>query len=131
MGELMSKRGWVPDIFLSSPAERAVQTARLVLDSSGFGSSLILDDRIYEASPQSLKQIVSGLNEDLGSAILVGHNPGIEGLIGLLTGENGSMPTAALAIIDIEKESWAESFKSLAVLVEIVKPKELMKYARA
>jgi phosphohistidine phosphatase len=131
MGELMAKRGWVPDIFLSSPAERAVQTARLVLDSSGFGSSLILDDRIYEASPQALKQIVSGLSDDIGSAILVGHNPGIEGLVGLMTGENRPMPTAALAIIDIDKESWATTFDAQAVLVEIIKPKELMKGARA
>ncbi len=131
MGELMAKRGLVPDIFLSSPAERAVQTARLVLDSSGFGSSLILDDRIYEASPQALKQIVSGLNDDLGSAILVGHNPGIEGLIGLMTGENRPMPTAGLAIIDIENESWAGSFDSQSVLVETIKPKELMKGAQA
>lgn len=131
MGELMAKRGWLPDIFLSSPAERAIQTARLVLDSSGFGSPLILDERIYEASPQALKQIVSGLNDELSSAILVGHNPGIEGLIGLMTGENRPMPTAGLAIIDIEEKSWAESFKSPGVLVETIKPKELMKGAQA
>lgn len=130
MGELMAKRRWVPDIFLSSPAARAVQTARLVLDSSGFGSSLILDDRIYEASPQALKQIVAGLNDDLSSAILVGHNPGIEGLIKLMTGENGPMPTAALAVIDIDRQGWADTFKSKAVLVETIKPKELMKGAR-
>jgi phosphohistidine phosphatase len=131
MGELMAKRGLVPDIFLSSPAERAVQTARLVLDSSGFGSSLILDERIYEASPQALKQIVSGLNDDLNSAILVGHNPGIEGLIALMTGESRPMPTAALAIVDLETETWADSFDNQAVLVETIKPKELMKGARA
>lgn len=129
MGELMAKRGWVPDIFLSSPAVRAMQTARFVIDRSGFVSPLVLDDRIYEASPQALKQIVSGLDEGHNSALLVGHNPGIEGLIGLLTGEARRIPTAALAIIDIEAESWERAFETKAILVETVKPKELMKIA--
>jgi Phosphohistidine phosphatase SixA len=62
---------------------------------------------------------------------LVGHNPGIEGLIGLLTGELHPMPTAALAVIDIDAEAWKDSFESTVSLVEIVRPKELMKGARA
>ena len=127
MGELMAKRGWLPDIILSSPAERALQTTRLVIDNSGFASSFVLSDRIYEASPQGLKKIVSGLDDDLDSAMLVGHNPGIEGLIELMTGENRRMPTAALAIIDIEAESWKTAFETKSVIVETIKPKELMK----
>lgn len=129
MGELMAKRGWVPGIFFSSPAVRAMQTARFVIDSSGFAPPLVIDERIYEASSQALKQIVTGLDEGHNSAILVGHNPGIEGLIELMTGEKQRMPTAALAIIDIEAESWERAFETKAILVETVKPKELMKIA--
>ena len=40
--------------------------------------------------------------------MLVGHNPGFEGLVRILTGKFDPMPTATLAVIDLEIESWSE-----------------------
>ena len=123
MGELIAKRGLVPEIIVSSPAERAVQTAHLIKDSAGFSIPLILDDRIYEASPQTLKQIVIGLPNELASAMLVGHNPGIEGFIRNLSGRSEPMPTASLAVIDIDTHFWSEVDSNAGHIIDILRPK--------
>ena len=46
------------------------------------------------------------INDRFNSAMLVGHNPGIEGLIRFLTGKLEPMSTAALAIVDLDIDSW-------------------------
>lgn len=127
MGELIAKRGLVPEIILSSPAQRAVQTAHLVKDSAGFSIPLILDDRIYEASPQTLKQIVTGLPNEIKSAMLVGHNPGIEGFIRNISGRTEPMPTGSLAVIDIDTHFWSDVDSDSGNIIDIIRPKELIR----
>jgi len=59
--------------------------------------------------------------------MIVGHNPGMEGLIRALTGELTSMPTAALAVIDLNIDEWSAIRPGSGKLVEVVRPKELGK----
>ncbi|HVS20274.1 MAG TPA: histidine phosphatase family protein, partial [Pyrinomonadaceae bacterium] len=49
VGRLMRKRKLKPDLVLSSPAERARQTARLVIEAARLNVELRHDERIYEA----------------------------------------------------------------------------------
>ena len=98
MGELMADKGFAPDVILSSPAVRARQTALLVKDAGGVLSDLVFDDRIYEASPHSLRQVVSEIADSFPSAMLIGHNPGIEGFIRFLTAKNEPMMSEIVAV---------------------------------
>ena len=97
-----------PTALLSSPMGRARQTAVLIKKAAKIAGNIEYDERIYEASPHRLLKVVSELDENLESAMLVGHNPGLEGLIKILTGEVQPMPTAALAVIDFDAENWTE-----------------------
>ncbi|MGQ0543689.1 MAG: SixA phosphatase family protein [Blastocatellia bacterium] len=127
MGELMAKRLLFPDAFISSPAKRALQTVQLFKESAGSNTPIKFDERIYEASPQTLRQVVSEMETRHRSAMIVGHNPGIEGFISLLTGERQPMPTAAIAIIDLKIERWNEIESMTGSLVETIRPKEEMR----
>ncbi len=127
MGELMKEKNYVPDLIVSSPAERAKQTAMLVKESAECDAEIQFNERIYEASPQSLVYIVSELEEKINSAMIVGHNPGFENLVGLLSGENKRMPTAALAVIEFDIENWSEISANCGELKEFLIPKEAMK----
>ena len=104
---------------------RAKTTARLVKDAGGFSEEIVFEKSIYEASPNNLREIVSKLSEDHGSALLVGHNPGIEGFIRYLTGLLEPMPTAALAVIELENERWEEVNDNCGKLLAVYRPKEL------
>ena len=67
-----------------------------------------IDDRVYGASAPELLDIVRDLPDDVDTAVLVGHNPGIEDFASLLTGGMPSMPTSALAVLTIAG-SWSSA----------------------
>lgn len=125
MGEVMRQEGLAPEVILSSPATRAKQTALATKGAAGLDVELIFDDRIYEASANGLRQVVSEIDDRYSSAMLVGHNPGMEALVRYLTGQIEPMPTAALAVIDLDIDAWAEITEDRGTLRHIFRPKEL------
>lgn len=127
MGEVMARKGLLPDLIISSPAKRAMQTAVLVKESSGSNASIQYDEKIYEASPQALKGVISQAGDDLESIMIVGHNPGIEGLINHLTGNLAPMPTAALAAISLDIAAWNKIDANCGNLQFVIRPSEEMK----
>jgi len=127
MGELMKDRGLLPDTIISSPARRAAETAKLVREALGSPREILFDERIYEASPQTLRQVTAEADDAHASVMLVGHNPGIEGFIRMLTGENVASPTAALAVIVLDVASWAEIAPGCGRLDTMIRPSDEMR----
>jgi phosphohistidine phosphatase len=124
MGSLIADKGLVASIAISSPAKRAWTTAELVKEAGGASSEIRLDDRIYEASPQMLRRVVAEVDDEHDSALIIGHNPGLEGLIYFLTGTLEPMPTAALAVISLDISSWADVDASVGDVVRVYRPRE-------
>ncbi|MGD9563980.1 MAG: histidine phosphatase family protein [Pyrinomonadaceae bacterium] len=129
MGALMDGRGLSPDVIVSSPAKRAMQTAEMVLDASGFDRSIDYDERIYEAGVSTLLNVITGLPDEDGSALIVGHNPGMEGIIHSLTGAVQPMPTGAIAVISLDVARWAATADRSGTLDFVIRPEEEMKKA--
>jgi len=125
MGELMRRKGFEPDVILSSPAERARGTAIAAKKAGGLDGKIAYDDRIYEASTNTLRKVVSEIDDTCKSAMLVGHNPGMEGFVRYLTGDDERMPTAALAVIELDIKSWSKIAEGCCTLKKIFRPKEL------
>jgi phosphohistidine phosphatase len=126
MGETMLENQFEPELILSSPAKRAEQTAVLVKRSANIAGEIRYDERIYEATSARLLEVISEQKENAESILLVGHNPGLEGLIRALTGEMQAMPTAALAVIDLEIDKWSEVKSASGKLKFLIRPKDLM-----
>ena len=126
VGRLVKERGFVPDLIVSSPAKRARKTAKLAKEAGEFDTPLIFDDRIYEASPNTLLYVAAETDDDIDSLMLVGHNPGMEGLIRVLTRQTEAMPTAALAIIDLDIDRWKDLSSGLGTLREVIRPRDEM-----
>jgi phosphohistidine phosphatase len=108
MGRALKARGVVPDRVISSPAKRATQTMLAVVKAAGFSVKPEFDEAIYEASSADLLRVVRGISDSSGCALLVGHNPGFENLVSRLTGAGEGMPTAALACVEFQIESWSD-----------------------
>src|SRR5260370_13892375 len=68
IGKLVRKRKLKPDLVLSSPAERARQTAHLMLESARLNTELRYDQRIYEAGATQLLEIISQIEDGAESA---------------------------------------------------------------
>jgi phosphohistidine phosphatase len=127
IGEMMARQGIQPEVIISSPAKRAIHTAELVKEASGSNTPVRYEERIYEASPQALKLVVAQIGEEFDSAMIVGHNPGIEGLIKYLTDRSERMPTASLAAISLDVGGWNEITAGSGELLFLIRPREEMK----
>jgi len=113
-------------LVIGSPAVRARETTQLVLQSAGLTLDPRFDERIYEADVPALLEVVSSIPDSAQTAMLVGHNPGMEGTIRVLTGEAEPMPTAAIAIINLEIDSWKEISAGTGKLQAVVRPRDEM-----
>lgn len=126
MGRVAAGRGYLPDSIVASPAKRAAETALLFSTAAGFEGKTIHDERIYEASANTLRQVVSDLDDELGSVLLVGHNPGLEDFIRFLTARTEPMATATLAVISLDVTSWKDVSAGCGSILDIIRPRDEM-----
>ena len=126
MGQLIADENIVPDVILSSTARRARQTAELVAKHCGFETEIAFVDSLYHAGPTAYVDRLAYLDDSISSAMVVGHNPGLENLVESLTAEVTVMPTAALARIELSISRWWD-IRSVetARLTDVWRPREL------
>lgn len=108
MGVVLRDEGWVPDLIVSSTAVRAKATAEAAAKTSGYEGDIALESSLYDASPKEYVDALRQIPDRYEQVMLVGHNPGLEQLLGLLTGTEESLPTAGLARIGLPIEGWDE-----------------------
>ena len=121
---LASKKVSIP-ILISSPSIRTRQTVEIVLRHASLSVEPQFDQRIYEASLSTLVQVVSEIPDDKKSAMLVGHNPGLEEMLAFLTRESRHVPTGALSRISLDS-GWKEVGRGMGKLEWFVTPKDLV-----
>lgn len=110
MGINFSNKSLQFDMIMSSPAQRARQTASLIAEQIKYNTDKIhYNDEIYEASVRSLLQVVNRLKDEWNSVLLVGHNPSISYLSEYLTrSELGDITTCGVVRIEFDIDSWSE-----------------------
>lgn len=132
VGAWLYREGMVPDYFVSSPAERARETAIKVCRALDLKKKRIVwDDAIYEADLTALLAVLRRIPAEADTVLLVGHNPGLEDLVRFLSGddldepEDGKlMPTAALARLEMP-DDWTSLEPGCAAMIGVVRPRHL------
>jgi len=106
MGVFLAERA-VPELVLSSPATRARQTAELVSQSMGYAVGRIrYEPRIYEASPETLLDVIENIPDEVQHLMLVGHNPGLTMLVNMLGGSLDNLPTCSVVSMAFDSRDW-------------------------
>lgn len=110
MGQLLQSKNIIPDLILSSPANRAAMTARIIAENLSLPYHRInYNDLIYEAGSETLFDVVRTINSSVVSAILVGHNPGITTFANLVANHRvGNIPTCGIYGVELNIASWQE-----------------------
>jgi len=106
VGQLIRKEMLSDLLVVSSPAQRTRETTKIVLKNASLDPEVRFDPQIYEAELAGLLEVLGRIESDRECVMIVGHNPGMENLLRLLTGASREMPTAALAKIKLNTESW-------------------------
>ncbi len=108
VGQRLVQRQIYPDIILSSPARRALDTARILAAEIDFPEEKILiREQIYSASLSDLLTVLQEINDSHADAMLVGHNPIISALANYLADSSvGELPTCGTVRLDFSATSW-------------------------
>jgi phosphohistidine phosphatase len=106
VGKRLRDEGLIPDAILSSTAKRARLTAEAVAEESGFAGEIQLSGELYEGGPEAYLEAIRSLPSLVDCAMVVGHNPDLEELVEILTGESVRLPTAALAHLQFDIGDW-------------------------
>jgi phosphohistidine phosphatase len=125
MGRALKARQVTIDYVLCSPATRARQTMELFTEAAGIKAPVEFEEHIYDAGVADLIKVVRALPDEHTTAILIGHNPGFESLLGRLTGLYHTMPTAALACMELPVEHWQDVEGGKGKLLWLLTPKTL------
>jgi phosphohistidine phosphatase len=125
MGKLMRDKELVPQKILSSTAERARETVEAFVEASGYEGDVSFLDSFYLAEPQVYINELHNLSDQIERVMVVGHNPGLEGVVQILSDQVESLPTAAIAYIVLPIQNWSElTGDSRGELVELWRPRD-------
>ena len=130
MGKLIVDKGEKPELLISSPAYRALSTAKAFGEVMGLvENDIIVNRAIYGAGAQQLLELVQNQDDLHKSIMLFGHNPTFTSFVNLLTGRNiMNVVTCGDVRIDFEYSSWTDIDFGSGRLVYYEYPK---KYANA
>lgn len=138
VAEYMRSAGIQPEQVLCSSSRRARET----LAGLPAGGEHLIEPGLYSAGTRELVKRLRELPPDVGSAMLIGHNPALQRLVLRLTARDGGgdgsrraalerkFPTAALATLTFDCR-WDELAPGCGRLVEFVTPKALGSTSRA
>jgi phosphohistidine phosphatase len=126
MGKLMQEKELIPQLILSSPALRAKETAELFAEASGYQGEIRYEDDLYMAEADEILDALKDLPADLERVMVIGHNPGLESILPMLTKHVEALPTAAIAYLSLPIDSWHDlGKKTHAELIQLWRPKEI------
>jgi phosphohistidine phosphatase len=119
----------IPELVLCSAAVRTHQTAELVVEAMGGNVPVDSYRSLYEAETDVVLQYVREIDENVTSAMVVGHNPTMYRMVWeLLRGadrqalEAHSFPTCSLAVLTVEVEAWEDVAHECGRLGGLFKP---------
>lgn len=126
MGLFIQEKELIPQRILCSSAKRAVQTAQLFCETCGCPDTVEVLDELYMAEAEMYIRALQTLPDELERVMIIGHNPGLEFLLQMLSGELVSLPTTVVAHLTLPVQRWSElNEHTEGTLIEVWKPKEL------
>ncbi len=126
MGRLLANANYDVERIISSPAVRAITTATIIASEIGFSvQQIVRNPDIYGASLSVLINLVTSLDDNFSSIMLVGHNPGFTVLCNFISNARiDNMPTCSIAQIKFDVDSWYSITEHSGKLIEFYYPKK-------
>ncbi len=108
MGKQIAGYDKRPEILISSPAKRALKTARLIGAECGFRKNqIIIKKSLYTFSFEPIVEVVRRTEDSINTLALVGHNHGLTECAELLSSTTlDNVPTCGIVLIQFPLPSW-------------------------
>ena len=126
MGKVLKKLKVSPDLAMSSPANRAAMTARIIAASINYPlQNIRYSEAIYDFSELALIHIVKQVDDAVNKAMVVGHNPAINGMANYIADQSiSNIPTCGVCCVELDISLWANISKHCGKLKYFEFPKK-------
>jgi phosphohistidine phosphatase len=116
LGSFLQQEKLIPKIIISSSAIRTKQTVESIIKTIEAPHPIIqYEQGLYQGSEHDYLDFISKIDSSTDVAMLVGHNPSISSLIGLLTGQHAvALHPGQVALIQVDT--------SVAKLLKLIGP---------
>ncbi len=132
-GRKLADTGISFDLALCSTATRTRETWKLTVQELPHRPKTVYEERVYDASPGELIAVLNETPDDVRNVVLIGHNPGIQGLAEVLSGaaddearermSRRGFPAGAFATLSFDG-SWKSLEPGVATLIDYWAPSE-------
>ena len=112
MGKRLKEKEIHPELLLSSPAKRALSTAKKIAKVLNYAKDDIKTERnLYHADEETILSIIQGMKDKHNSVMIFSHNPGLTDFVNsLMTGEIDidNIPTCGVVAFQLDVSSWKD-----------------------
>ncbi|AVH60142.1 MULTISPECIES: SixA phosphatase family protein [Streptomyces] len=131
-GRALAASDCLPDLALCSTALRARETWELAAEQWGTPPPVRVDRRLYAADVPELLEVLREVPDQVGTLLLIGHNPGLAALVLELAGDGlddtldrvrTKFPTSAVAVLAWHGGGWPELVGGTALLTDVIVPR--------
>ncbi|MGB9771196.1 MAG: SixA phosphatase family protein [Candidatus Kapaibacteriota bacterium] len=129
MANLLKEKGVHPELILTSPAERALQTVKYFVEEFKTDKSkVVVREEIYTMGAFAIRKLLSQIDDIHNTVFLFGHNPDLTTLANqLLDMFIENIPTTGVVCIDLDINSWKEILTTRGKLRFFEYPKKYFK----
>jgi phosphohistidine phosphatase len=115
LGAYLARHAFAPDRAVVSTADRTRETWTLLAAALTKAPPVGFEDRLYNATPQTILQMIKETGPEAGTLLVIGHNPALQELAAMLIASGDidarerlgeDFPTSALAAISFAAENW-------------------------
>jgi phosphohistidine phosphatase len=102
------KKGFIPEMIVTSPAIRALHTATIFARVIGIAPDKIsIIEDLYLAEAHEILSVIADTDDECESLMIFGHNPGFTDLANKLSGlKLENLPTTGLVLLNFKTDSW-------------------------
>ncbi len=122
----LAELGWLPDAVWSSDSERTRQTWGLMKEELGLDVPVTFTPALYHAGLGAIQAVSASWPEEVVTMLVLGHNPGWEDAMTMLSGRAEVMTTANAALLVGEGTSWEDALEKGWDLDQLIRPRELV-----
>jgi phosphohistidine phosphatase len=124
IGQELKQLAVKPNLIISSPAVRAISTAKIIAQALHYSEEKIqLNPAIYNAGVEELMTIIKGIKATYRQVLFFGHNPSLTWLLHFLC-EDAKMniPTCGVFGIELGMRDWEHLTEAEGRLITFLHP---------
>ncbi len=109
MGKRLLEYGVRPSLIVSSPANRAWTTAKIIAKALSYPREFMQkDENLYLGSVDDILDVIAAQDDGYNSLMIFGHNPGFTDFANFLSpGLTHNLPTAGVVSVEIDQDDWS------------------------